>query len=57
LKALGGWSSTAVPKGVYAEQGNRLGRRQARDFKAKLRGEIDKKAPPTEELEEIADAG
>jgi hypothetical protein len=56
LKALGGWSSTAVPKGVYAEQGNRLGRRQARDFKAKLRGEIDRKAPPTEELEDIADA-
>jgi hypothetical protein len=39
LKALGGWSSTAVPKGIYAEKENRIGRRKARDFKAKLRGE------------------
>jgi hypothetical protein len=57
LKALGGWSSTVVPKGVYAEQGNRVGRREARDFKAKLRGEMDKKAPPPIEAEEVRDAG
>ncbi|MFL5481108.1 MAG: hypothetical protein ACJ8AK_02875 [Gemmatimonadaceae bacterium] len=42
LKALGGWSSTTVPKGVYAERENRIGRRAARDFKAKLRGENER---------------
>lgn len=47
LKALGGWSSTAVPKGIYAEQENRIGRRAARDFKAGLRGEGD--AVPADE--------
>jgi hypothetical protein len=39
LQALGGWSSTAVPKSIYAERGNRAGRRKARDFKAEIRGE------------------
>lgn len=48
LKALGGWSSTTVPKGVYAERENRIGRRAARDFKAKLRGEGEE-SPPNEE--------
>jgi hypothetical protein len=47
LKALGGWSSTAVPKGIYAERENRIGRRKARDFKAELRGETDEPAPDT----------
>lgn len=44
LKALGGWSSTTVPKGVYAERENRIGRRAARDFKARLRGEVEEPA-------------
>jgi hypothetical protein len=42
LKALGGWSSTSVPKAVYAERENRIGRRKARDFKAELRGENER---------------
>jgi integrase len=39
LQALGGWSSTAVPKHIYAEKESKVGRRQARDFKAKMMGE------------------
>lgn len=42
LKALGGWSSTSVPKSVYAERENRIGRRKARDFKAEIRGENER---------------
>lgn len=49
LKALGGWSSTTVPKGIYAERENRIGRRAARDFKAKLRGE-EPETPPNSEV-------
>lgn len=52
LKALGGWSSTTVPKGVYAERENRIGRRAARDFKAKLRGEGEETPPNTETVNE-----
>lgn len=40
LKALGGWSSVAVPKGIYADQESRKGRREARDAKIGILGEV-----------------
>jgi hypothetical protein len=39
LKAQGGWRSGEVPRGIYADQQNRIGREEARDVRAKIRGE------------------
>lgn len=39
LKSLGGWTSAAVPKGVYADKESRKGRREARDARVSILGE------------------
>ena len=39
LKAAGGWSSTKIPNEIYAEETNQRGREEARDVRAKTRGE------------------
>lgn len=40
LKASGGWSSGDVPRGIYADQENKIGRTEAMQIRARQRGEI-----------------
>lgn len=41
LKALGGWTSDEVPRGIYADQKNVAGRTEAASVRASFRGESD----------------
>ena len=40
LQELGGWTNSKMPHDVYRENQNRAGRAEARDVKAKVRGEV-----------------
>jgi hypothetical protein len=41
IQALGGWTDPTTPQAIYAESENRAGRQEARDVRAKLRGESE----------------
>lgn len=46
LQAGGGWSGPEVPMAIYRDQQNVKGRAEARDVRAKVRGEAGGEAPP-----------
>lgn len=41
LRATGGWKTTEVPRGTYADKSNVIGRKEAAAARAERRGETD----------------
>lgn len=56
LKSYGGWTDTQVPDGIYAEQDTEAAQLEARDIRAKVRGENPVEAA-TRELDDATAKG